>query len=87
MSLHKWNRKEWMPPWWVTSHKLNKTLFIEYKRMKYMKPDSRTSLLEISMHIYTMSILNSNLNRSLIRNNNSNKLIRNLMKKQMLLIL
>lgn len=47
MSLHKWSHREWMPQWWVTSHKLNKTLFIEFKRIKYMKPDSRTSLLEI----------------------------------------
>lgn len=76
MSLHKWNLKEWTPPWWATNHKPNRTYSTGYKKTNSTKLDSKTSSLRISLHIYIMTI-----NKFILTNNS------NLMKEVLLLIL
>lgn len=87
MSSHRWSLKEWTPPWWATSHKPNKTYCIGYKRMKFIRPDSKTSSLRISTCICMINNMLGNLNKYILTNNKSNILILNLMRRLLLFIL
>jgi len=55
--------------------------------MKCIRPDSKTSLLRISTHIYMINNMLGNLNKCILTNNKSNIPILNLMKQLLLLIL